>query len=104
MTFSARLTESQKKRAYREAGQASLIEFYGVAEPTSRNLVKAWWKRISDTSAFKSGLFMHAEPINTSFGLSGIRHRTGLALWSLQTESRCTPLKPKEGLNGAPSF
>ena len=69
MTFSGQLTESQRKRAYRAAVEASLIEFYGVAGPTSRNLVKAWWKRLSDTSAFKSGLFMHAEPMNTAADL-----------------------------------
>lgn len=69
MALTVRMTKPQKRRAYREAVQASLIEFYQTPETESKRLVSTWWKRLSDTSAFKSGLFMHSEPINTAADL-----------------------------------
>jgi hypothetical protein len=69
MALTAGMTKPQKRRAYREAVQASLIEFYQTPETESKRLVTAWWKRLSDTSGFKSGLFMHAEPINAAADL-----------------------------------
>jgi hypothetical protein len=69
MTLTAGMTKSQKRRAYREAVRLSLMRSYGASEQASRELVKAWWRRISETSAFKSGLFMHSQPMNTAAGL-----------------------------------
>ncbi len=66
MTFPTQMTEAQKRMAYRAAVQASLEEFYGKPAPESRALVTAWWNRLSETSAFTSGFFMHSEPINTA--------------------------------------
>jgi 7-keto-8-aminopelargonate synthetase-like enzyme len=66
MTFPSRMTESQKRLAFRAAVQASLERFYGQHAPESRMLLSAWWMRISTSSAFKSGLLMQDEPIDTA--------------------------------------
>ena len=66
MTFPSRMTESQKRLAFRAAVQASLEQFYDQPAPASRMLLSAWWMRISTTSAFKSGRLMQDEPINTA--------------------------------------
>ncbi len=64
MTSSQRTTESQNRMAFRFAVQACLEKFY--REPAAESIVSDWWDRIEKTSAFKSGLFMHSEPIDTA--------------------------------------
>jgi len=63
-------TTSQKKQAYRNAVEQALIEFYGKSAAVAERLVTGWWNRISSTSAFKTGLFMHPEAINTAADLA----------------------------------
>jgi len=64
MNFPERTTEAQNRLAFRFAVKACLEEFY--REPAAESIVSAWWGRISGTSAFKSGYFMHSEPIDTA--------------------------------------
>lgn len=64
MNFPQRTTEAQNRLAFRFAVKACLEEFY--REPAAESIVSAWWSRISKTSAFKSGYFMHSEPIDTA--------------------------------------
>jgi hypothetical protein len=70
MTLANKMTSVQERRFYREAVQASLQEFYGKSETEAKKLIGDWWKRLSGSKAFESGLFMHAEPINTAAGLA----------------------------------
>jgi hypothetical protein len=67
------MTNAQERKFYREAVQASLQEFYGKSEAESKRLVRDWWKRLSATRAFESGLFMHSEPINTAARIANVR-------------------------------
>jgi len=64
MNFPERTTEAQNRMAFRFAVRACLEVFY--REPAAESIVSAWWGRISETSAFKSGYFMHSEPIDTA--------------------------------------
>ena len=64
MNFPQRTTEAQNRLAFRFAVKACLEEFY--REPAAESIVSAWGSRISKTSAFKSGYFMHSEPIDTA--------------------------------------
>jgi len=64
MNYPERTTEAQNRLAFRFAVRACLEEFY--REPAAESIVSAWWGRISKTSAFKSGYFMHSEPIDTA--------------------------------------
>jgi len=66
MTFPLRMTEEQKRTAYRVAVQLSLEEFYGKPSAESKGLADAWWDRMNKTAAFDSGFFFHDEPINTA--------------------------------------
>lgn len=71
MIFPPKMSQTQKRMAYRAAVQASLEKFYLQRSPVSHKLVDEWWQRISKTSAFASGLFMHPEPINTAARIAG---------------------------------
>jgi hypothetical protein len=73
MILANHMTIAQERRFYREAVQASLQEFYGKSESESRKLVRNWWKRLSTTRAFISGIFMHSEPINTAAGIADVQ-------------------------------
>jgi hypothetical protein len=64
VNFPQRTTEAQNRLAFRFAVKACLEDFY--REPAAESIVSAWWGRISKTSAFKSGYFMHSEPISTA--------------------------------------
>lgn len=72
MTSKRHITKAEERNFYREAVRASLQEFYGKSDAESRKLVSNWWKRLSTTKAFESGLFMHSEPINTAAGIAGV--------------------------------
>jgi hypothetical protein len=60
------MTRTQEKRAYRVAVQASLETFYGKSKPEATKLVRAWWSRLGLTRAFKSGVFLCTEAMNTA--------------------------------------
>lgn len=64
MNFPQRTTEAQNRLAFRLAEQACLLEFY--REPAAESIVSDWWERISKSSAFQSGYFLHSEPIDTA--------------------------------------
>jgi len=66
MRIPARLREAQERLAYRLAVRACLEVYYGQSVAESHANADAWWGRISTTSAFKSGYFMHSEPISTA--------------------------------------
>ncbi len=70
MSLPNRITSAQERRIYREAVQGSLETFYGKSETEARKLVRNWWGRLKATGAFRSGLFLHAEPINTAAGIA----------------------------------
>lgn len=70
MTPTVQMTNTQERRFYREAVQASLAEFYGKSEIEARRLVRDWWKRLSESGVLNSGLFLHSEPINTAAGIA----------------------------------
>jgi hypothetical protein len=72
MTFPNRLTDAQERKFYREAVRASLVAFYGKSELDSKRLVRDWWKRLSATSGFRTGLFLHSEPMNTAAGIARV--------------------------------
>jgi hypothetical protein len=73
MTLTTPLTSAQERRFYREAVQASLERFYGKSKLEARQLVRGWWKRLTESGASDSGLFLHAEPINTAAGIAEVR-------------------------------
>lgn len=66
MRVPARVKEAQERLAYRLAVRACLEVYYGQSVAESHANAEAWWERLSKSSAFKSGFFMHAEPINTA--------------------------------------
>jgi hypothetical protein len=67
------MTIAQERKFYREAVRACLQEFYGIPENRSKTLTGSWWKRLSATQAFASGIFMHSEPMNTAAGIAGLQ-------------------------------
>lgn len=66
MSISAQGKEARERLAYRLAVRACLEVYYGQSVAESHANAEAWWGRISTTSAFKSGFFMHSEPIGTA--------------------------------------
>ena len=66
MRVPARVKEAQERLAYRLAVRACLEIFDGQSIAESQANADAWWERLSKSSAFKSGFFMHPEPINTA--------------------------------------
>ena len=73
MNPATQMTKAQEHRFYRHAVQASLEHFYGKSELEARQLVKGWWGRLSEGGSLDSGLFLHAEPINTAAGVAEAR-------------------------------
>ena len=70
MTPITQMTRAQEQRFYRHAVQASLEQFYRIAKPEASRLVRNWWKRLSESGALNSELFLHSEPINTAAGIA----------------------------------
>ena len=66
-----RTSESREKAAYKAAVRACLEVFYAKSVPQAESLVEDWWERLAMTSAFKSGIFLHSEPINTAGRIAG---------------------------------
>jgi hypothetical protein len=73
MTPAIQITRAQELRFYRAAVQASLEQFYEKTRPEASRLVRAWWKRLSESGTLKSDLFLHAEPMNTAAGIADVR-------------------------------
>jgi excisionase family DNA binding protein len=72
MTKSPRMTNSQRRDAYREAVRATLVRFYDTPDPLASEVVEAWWQRLSAMpDVFGSGAFMHREPMNTAANIVG---------------------------------
>jgi hypothetical protein len=58
------------------AVEGSLVEIYGIDREQAWVKANSWWEGLLRTSAFKSGIFLHAEPSQTAAELIGIsRHR-----------------------------
>ncbi len=72
MTSALHMTRTQEKRFYRNAVQASLETFYGKSRPEATKLVSDWWSRLRSTRAFESGIFLHAEPMNTAANIADV--------------------------------
>jgi hypothetical protein len=66
MRVPAKVREAEDRLAFRLAVRACLEVYYGQSVAESHANSDAWWGRISTTSAFKSGFFMHSEPISTA--------------------------------------
>jgi hypothetical protein len=66
-----RTSESREKTAYKAAVRACLEAFYAKSPTQAESLVDDWWARLSATSAFQSGIFLHSEPINTAGRIAG---------------------------------
>lgn len=66
------MTRTQERRFYRNAVQASLETFYGKSRPEANKLVRDWWSRLRSTKAFESGIFLHAEPMNTAANIADV--------------------------------
>lgn len=66
MPSTKRMTKLQQREAYREAVRFTLVGFYDTPAPVAEKKVSEWWARLSTTGAFRSGLFMHSEPMNTA--------------------------------------
>ena len=66
MRVPAKVREAEDRLAFRLAVRACLEVYYGQSVAESHANADAWWGRISTTSAFKSGFFMHSEPISTA--------------------------------------
>jgi hypothetical protein len=73
MTPAIQITRAQELRFYRTAVQASLEQFYEKTRPEAARLVRAWWKRLSESGTLKSDLFLHDEPMNTAAGIADVR-------------------------------
>jgi hypothetical protein len=73
MTPALTMTKTQERRIYRDAVLACLEAFYGKSKPEATRLVRAWWTRLSETKAFESGMFLHAEPLHTAANIAGVR-------------------------------
>jgi hypothetical protein len=68
------LTLHQERLAYRRAVQRSLEVFFEKSASEAAQIVDAWWVRMECDSIFKTGFFMHYEPINTAADLAGWKH------------------------------
>jgi hypothetical protein len=61
--------------AYQKAVRAILIEIFRVDTAVAEEMVSVWWVSLSKTSAVKSGIFLHADPIQTASELCGSEER-----------------------------
>jgi len=64
------LTLREERLAYRRAVRATLVAFFDKNASEATFLVDSWWKRMADGAAFRTGLFMHYEPVNTAAALA----------------------------------
>jgi excisionase family DNA binding protein len=72
MAVVGRMTEGQRREAYRESVRAVLVRYYHTSDSRANDAVNAWWQRLSATpDLLESGVFMHREPMNTAASLIG---------------------------------
>ncbi len=69
-TLDRPLTLKQERLAYRRAVQAILVVIFEKGPSEAALLVDSWWKRMETSEAFRTGLFMHHEPMNTAASLA----------------------------------
>jgi len=67
------MTMQQERLAYRRAVILCLERFFDKTPADSQEIVSAWWDRMGKDDVFRSGFFMHDEPINTAADLAGAR-------------------------------
>jgi len=65
------------KQAYKLAVSSTLSHVFELAPARAQDITEDWWNRLSKTSAMKSGIFLHSEPIKTAALLLG-RERPAL--------------------------
>ncbi|HEX9198101.1 MAG TPA: hypothetical protein VF865_00965 [Acidobacteriaceae bacterium] len=70
MAETKKMSSQQLRSAYREAVEECLVTFYRKDKRQAHELVSDWWTRLSKSRALRSGLFMHAEPIETAANLA----------------------------------
>jgi hypothetical protein len=76
MSSIKKLTIEQHKAAYRYRVERCVVQFFNVDEERATNLVSEWWARLAKhRRLFRSGLFMHDEPINTAAALLQVKSR-----------------------------
>jgi hypothetical protein len=66
-----KLTLQQERIAYRRAVLLSLEAFFGKSPREALALVDAWWERMGRGEVYRTGLFLHDEPINAAADLAG---------------------------------
>jgi hypothetical protein len=66
------MTWPQERAAYRRTVAAVLVSLFEKDNKSADKMVHAWWERLSKTSAYRSGIFMHAEPLHTAADLMDI--------------------------------
>jgi hypothetical protein len=66
----SKLTLQQERLAYRRAVRLSLSAFFHKTPSEAQALVRSWWQRMGNGAAFKTGLFMHDEPLKTAAALA----------------------------------
>ena len=69
MTRKARITKEQARLFYRVAVESVMVEMYQAPAGVAKDLVANWWEFLVTTSAYTTGLFMHAEPVHTAADL-----------------------------------
>jgi len=67
------MSEQQVQDAYKLAVRSSLMTFYGKSDAEAELLVKAWWVRISSSSDFASGMYLHTEALGTATDLAKVK-------------------------------
>jgi hypothetical protein len=68
-----KLTLQQERLAYRRAVRNILCAFFNKSPEEADALVGAWWERMGEGQAYKTGFFMHDEPVNTAADLLGVQ-------------------------------
>jgi hypothetical protein len=66
-----KMTIHQERLAYARAVTLCLERFFDKSAAESHEIVTAWWDRMGTGEVFRSGIFMHDEPINTAADLAG---------------------------------
>ena len=61
---------AQARPAYRRAVQLCLESFFGKSRQQAQSLVESWWEELKKDPIYKSGIFLHDEPLNTAADLA----------------------------------
>jgi hypothetical protein len=65
-----KLTLQQERLAYRRAVRLVLSAFFDKTPEEAATLVDRWWQRMGKGPVYRTGLFMHDEPLNTAADLA----------------------------------